>query len=474
MRRFVVRNRAPLVVTAVALVVLGLLGTIAVRRVLRESATSRATVLALLEEEGRGELLAGSSLRALAYFQEASRGGESPALRFMRATALREIATAQGDLDCGGVVRDLSFSPDGTLLVASCHDRARVWRLADRAPIATLGPAPAGFDHLTYAHDGKHLVTWGDDGVARLWDAASFALARSFTHSPGSTITFATFTPDDARVATTGADGWARIWNVATGAMIRPIRGSDALILHHLYGLLGKDDRLLTFTIEGLGADWDINTGEKVGDIQHGSLAFGGDLAPDGTRAATCGMNRLVKVWDTTSPQLVWQLAGATDAVVACKFSPSSKRLIGTAYDGHAYVWDLATGAMIAAVDHGTAIWTGHFSPDGERFVTVGVGGTLKRCGTRSRARCSRRTRRAERRGGEVLPRAARSWSPAAAMAGSGSGPSPRGRCARRSRGATTSTCSRSPSTARAWRSKAAMAGRRCETPPRARRCRPR
>jgi WD40 repeat protein len=29
---------------------------------------------------------------------------------------------------------------------------------------------------------------------------------------------------------------------------------------------------------------------------------------------------------------------------------------------------------MIAAVDHGHALWTGHFSPDGSRFVTVAVG----------------------------------------------------------------------------------------------------
>ena len=380
MRRFVVRNRAPLVVTAIALVVLGVLGAIAIRRVIRESATSRATVLALLEEKGRGELLAGNSLRALAYFEAAEHGrNATPALRFMRASALREIATAQDDLDCGGVIRDLGFSPDGKLLLASCHDLVRVWRLADRAPVARLGPFPNGFDHLTYSHDGKLVVTWGGDGIARLWDAATFRLVRELPHAPGSTITFATFTPDDARVATSGYDGWARIWIVATGAVERAIQGSDALILHHLYGLLSKDGRhLLTFTIEGIGAGWELATGKKIGDVQHGSLALGGDLAPDGTRAVTCGMNRLVKVWDTASPQLIWQLAGATDAVVACKFSASSQRVIGTSHDGHAYVWDLRSGAMLAAVDHGAAIWTGHFSPDGERFVTIAVGGSVK------------------------------------------------------------------------------------------------
>jgi WD40 repeat protein len=383
MRRFVARNRAPLFVTALAVVALALTATVAVRRVLRESHAAQMTVLTLLEERGRSELLAGDSIGAIAYLHAAYEGGrqDAPSLRFLLATALRDIATVDGkDLDCAGDVRTFEFSPDGATLAAACHDRAKIWRLSDHKELAALGPAPAAFDKLAFSHDGTVIVTWGDDGVARIWNAATGALVRELQHAPGITIELVTFTDDDTRVATSGDDGWARVWDAKTGTLVRAIHASDALVLHHLYGVLSHDGkRVLTVTIEGIGAGWDVATGERLGGFRHGSLVTGGQLSPDGTRAVTCGTDHLVKVWDaTTNGALVVQLAGATSLVWKCVFSPDGKRVLGTEHDGRALVWDIASGAAITSVVHGGSIWTGHFAPDGERFVTVGIDGSVK------------------------------------------------------------------------------------------------
>jgi WD40 repeat protein len=383
MRRFVARNKAPVVVTLIALAALVGMAAIAVRRVVRERAAAEMTVLTLLEERGRNQLLAGDSLGALAYLDAAYEGGrqDAPSLRFLLATALRDVETVdKKDLDCGSDVRYLDFSQDGDSLIAACHDRAKIWRIDDHAELATLGPFRDGFDELTLSHDGRTIATWGGDGIARLWDAQTGKLLVSLPHAEGTTITFVTFTPDDARVATSGYDGWARIWDAHTGKLLRAIRGSDALVLKHLYGVLSRDGKhLLTVTIEGIGAGWDIDTGKKIGGFEHGSMVVGGELSPDGKYAVTCGTDRLVKVWDaTTNGALIAQLSGATSLVWHCSFSPDSKRVLGSAHDGHAFVWDIATGATIAHVTHGSTIWTGHFAPDGRRFVTVGIEGTVK------------------------------------------------------------------------------------------------
>jgi WD40 repeat protein len=41
-------------------------------------------------------------------------------------------------------------------------------------------------------------------------------------------------------------------------------------------------------------------------------------------------------------------------------------------------VWDLRSGAVVSDVDHGEPVWTAHFSPDANRFVTVGITGSVK------------------------------------------------------------------------------------------------
>src|ERR1044072_8266774 len=90
------------------------------------------------------------------------------------------------------------------------------------APPAGLGAANTGRQiklfsghtaevyFVAYAHDGKHIVTCGEDGTARLWDVATGQTLQTFNPNAGPVLAVA-FSPDGRFVLTGGVDGKARL-----------------------------------------------------------------------------------------------------------------------------------------------------------------------------------------------------------------------------------------------------------------------
>jgi WD40 repeat protein len=379
LRRFVGRNRAPLLVLGAAAAVIAVGGWLSIERVLDSQAHSDRTARTLLEERGRTEVLAGHPLKAIAYLGEAyDPDRPAPAVGFLLASALRELDDLEATLDCGADVEASAVSPDGVHVAAACGDVARIWRLDDHRLVATLGPHRDGFYWLAYASDGRTVGFVGKDGVARLYDGTTGAPRLSLEHRAGTEINRIAFDPDGARVVTTGADGQAVVWDGVTGARQRAIAAGSLGFLG-VYGLLAPDGTtLFTATMGGVGSGWDITTGARLGSVEHGGQIIGGDLSSDGTLAATCGDDRRVRVWDlaTRTPRLT--LTGHTDLIWRCRFSPDGTRLLSTSNDGTAKVWDPITGALITSVDTGDIVWWGEISPDDHLFTTATLDGAVQ------------------------------------------------------------------------------------------------
>ncbi len=373
--RFATRYRALLVAVAVGLLALAGIGAAAVSRVLRERAAATATVRTLLEEKGRSELVAGNPSRALAFLAAAYADTDDEPLRFMLADATREVDAIEATLDCGGDVREMDVSPDGSLLAAACKDVGRVWRLRDHALVATLGPIGDGFDAIRFSHDGRFVITGGLDGYARVFDAATGAAGEQLLHAPATRITWLGLTPDDRTAITTGFDGTAQVWDVATGARLRVMHAGQ-LGLVGVHGRLSPDGKLLvTATLGGTLSGWDVATGALVGTLEHGGQILGGEMSPDSRLACTAGADRRVVVWDLATRAPRFALAGHSDAVWKCVFSPDGSRLATAGNDGAAKVWDMTTGALIASLPAGDSVWSVAWSPDGMRVATSRLDG---------------------------------------------------------------------------------------------------
>jgi eukaryotic-like serine/threonine-protein kinase len=379
-RRFIHTHRAA-VLAATVLLIAGSLAVVGIARARNHAEHERLAAVeanakaqhqnaTLMAEQGRQELLAGNTTRALAWLNEAYKAGDtSEELRFMLGTALQPVEAEEHTLPCEA--QSVQFSADGTVAVAVCAYGISVVRTSDWKILRTIN---ARSDGGTLSHDGKRIASkrWSmvsvfDTDTGALLFAASEH--QSFIHGM-------LFTPDDRLLITTSNDATARIWDVASGKVIRTIAaGSGAMNV--VRGAITPDGRtLLTFTADGLVREWDIATGDRKFEFKLPVQAIvgdeGGGISPDSTRLTTCGVDGNVRISDLRDGRLVYTLTAHAIAAMSCAFSRDGRRLVTTGLDGTARVWDAVNMRALSTLHVGGVSPLATFSPNGEEVATVG------------------------------------------------------------------------------------------------------
>ena len=346
--RWLERHRVAVAISAFALTVFAVFGTLSVREIIAERDRAETEQLkderrraTLLEERGRAELVDGRAGKALAYLAGAVRGKPTGALGFLLAEAMRpfearlesvhagegavlvayrpdgtEFATASadgvitrwdaaghrvGELDRGhGRARSLVWSPDGSLLAAAGDGDdhvVRVWS-ADGKLVHALRGHTGGIGDLSFSPDGKRLVSASADRTARLWDLETGSNQEIATYE--SAVTVAQFSPDGLRVITGSQGGAARVWSdIDTES---EVRAHTAAIRVARWSPSGE--RVLTGSADGTARIWEpaadgMLAREVTAPIRHRDDVAIDDAAwsSDGTRVVTAGGDPFARVW---------------------------------------------------------------------------------------------------------------------------------------------------------------------------------
>lgn len=229
-----------------------------------------------------------------------------------------------------GVIEKITVSPDGkSLLAATSLGGVSLFNLGDKNPLPfNLNGSDKNIRAIVIGPDSKTMFTTGLMPLIEYWDLVSK------THSK--------LTDLDSRVNSLAIS--------PDGAMLA---GGT------------KDGRLIVWRIKGTTISKEVY---KDTDKAIQSVAF----SANGEYLACGNINGEVLLFTADTYKLVSVLTGHSARVTGIEFSPDSKTMATSSFDGKVFFWELANLASppIVMDDNSGFVFSLAFSPDGKYIVS--------------------------------------------------------------------------------------------------------
>jgi len=307
----------------------------------------------------------------------------------------------------------LSFSADGTLLMAATPNQIVIWQLADLLVLQNFTFSGDSQYSATLSPDGQ-FVAHGTPSAARVWRVSDGSLVTSIVADCYDGIAF---TPDNLslicggrqlkmfglpqgvpsqyqtgntnnldviaysgtgnRVAVAGADSIISLRNTSDGNVLSQISWTGN---NPITGLAySPDGTKLAAGIDNKVTVWNTTGLTVAANLSsHTQPVTAVAFSPDGTllASASAAPEQTVKIWSTQTWALVRTLIGASGGLVSVQFSHDGTKVVAAASDGIAREWNLTTGSVVKsylAPSQGNMRL--RYSPDGTK---VAAGWTSK------------------------------------------------------------------------------------------------
>ncbi|KAG9067685.1 hypothetical protein KI688_011272 [Linnemannia hyalina] len=360
-------------------------------------ATAAANAISILVRAGvrfnsadlRGSRIKGADLSDGQFDHAEFQGADLRGVNFARSWLRRaDFGNAQMDgvrfeelphLDMQTLVKRVAFSPNGKMFAVCLGNGGvitydtttwtRVHQYEQQSKVTSFAFSP----------NNQHLAFGNKDTTCRLWDSVS---GETLLVMEGHTkwLRSVAFSPCGKQIASGSDDSTIRLWSSETGECLFVLNGHEKAVLSAEYSADGR--RLVSTSHDGTIRVWDPETGAPEADwvIPH---VHGTRVAPssDGKQFALRISERRNEIclMDAITGETGLILSDDGTRVQVIVFSPIGDLIVSSSEDETVRLWDSSSGQLISRfTGHGKRITTCAISPDGLQIASGDLGGIIR------------------------------------------------------------------------------------------------
>jgi WD40 repeat protein/predicted Ser/Thr protein kinase len=281
-------------------------------------------------------------LTAVVYAPDGGRlvGGGDGGIQVWDAKTGKEMPSLLRD----GRVNDLAYSPDGRLLLAAvAKGPLRLWEDGKESQL----DVPAGdvyWSGVAFSRDGQHMAAAAvrSPGPNLVWvaEVTTKRMICAFD-DPHMLSARPAFTADGKRIVTTGNEGIIRIWDAGTGQLTGMLPGHIKRVASLV---VTPEGEFVSSSYDGTVKVWTETPWYQV-RIPHGVFVA---FSPDGKTIATGGRGPGVRLWDAVTGKELMRFEFPRRSVSALAVGPGMVAAAASDGDSDVRIWDSAMGKELA------------------------------------------------------------------------------------------------------------------------------
>jgi WD40 repeat protein len=294
----------------------------------------------------------------------------------------------------GGSLRELTWSSEADLLAVAANSAIGVWDITQGKKTIGLEGHRGFVSCVSWSPDGKKLISSGEDNLVRVWDVQT---GRQIAHFAGHTapVSSIDWAPTRDQLLSGSDDGAVRIWRLKDQTDAIALRADGAMAWHPTGELLVTNAYSTgAQPAEGIrqAAVLDPTTGRvelKLDGEWVRGLAFA--WSPDGRLIAAAAepnsiRDRTIVIWDAESGRVVHSIVDthlrSDSAIYECRsvsWSPDGKQFASCGRGGLVKIWKSSTGELLRTLEgHHGSVGSALWSPDGRWFASAEWGNRIR------------------------------------------------------------------------------------------------